>query len=67
MKECIIWGIAPNKDHEEPLHTKSETMEQAQNVAKILENEHGCKNTRIQVLDLENADIVQMFADSVNM
>lgn len=67
MKEYIIWGVAPNKEHEEPLHTISKTLEQAQSIAKILENEHGCKNTRIQILDLENADILGMFAESVEV
>jgi len=54
--EFIVWGYAPSKDYEEILHTKSETKQQAETVCKILENKHGCTNTRVQILDFNEAE-----------
>ena len=52
MKEYIIWGVKPNKNHTEVLEDRAKTMEQAQKLCDILEKKYGCTNTRVQVLDL---------------
>jgi hypothetical protein len=63
--EFIVWGHAPNKNYEEILHTKSQTRQQAETVRTILENQHGCKNTRIQILDF--SDTENLFIKSLNL
>ena len=63
--EFIVWGHAPNKNYEEILHTKSRTRQQAETVSKILEDKHGCKNTRIQVLDFNVTE--NLFIKSLNL
>ena len=52
MKQFIIWGKAPGAIHEEPLHTLAKTEEQAMQVIKVLRDKHGCRDMRVQVLDL---------------
>jgi hypothetical protein len=63
--EFIVWGYAPNKNYEEILHTKSQTRQQAETVRKILEDKHGCTNTRIQILDFSNME--NLFIKSLNL
>jgi hypothetical protein len=53
-KEYVIWGIPPGKDEEEVLFTKAETMDQAEKAMKILIDNHGCTECRIQVIDFES-------------
>jgi hypothetical protein len=50
--EYVIWGIPPGESEENVLHTKSRSMGEAKKILRILEEEHGCKKCRIQVLDL---------------
>ena len=50
--EYIIWGFPPGSSNEQLLYTKAKTRKQANRVIKILLNEHGISNARIQVLDL---------------
>ena len=50
--EYIIWGFPPGSSDEQLLYTKAKTRKQANRVIKILLNEHGISNARIQVLDL---------------
>jgi hypothetical protein len=66
MTEYIIWGIPPHphEQHEQPLHTQSKTMREAQAIANILEAEHGVTHTRIQVLNMVYNDVQRMFAQS---
>lgn len=60
--EYVIWGVPPNEEHENVLHTKSASMEEAKKIAKILEKEYGCTKTRIQVLDLSaKPDFTKIF------
>jgi hypothetical protein len=63
--EFIVWGYAPNKNYEEILHTKSQTRQQAETVRTILENKHGCINTRIQILNF--SDTENLFIKSLNL
>jgi len=65
-KEYIVWGVPPNKKDEEILFTKAESSKEAQQVCKILTEKHGCKNCRVQVLDLSgNADFSKMFTSTI--
>lgn len=59
--EFIIWGVPPGKTYEVILFSKAKTMYEAKKVSKILENEHECKNVRVQVLNLKNFDFVKEF------
>jgi len=52
MKEFIIWGKAPGAIHEVPLYTLAKSEEQAAQVIKVLKDKHGCKDMRLQILDL---------------
>ena len=56
--EYVIWGI-PGKPYdqtyEQVLNTNAKTHEQAEKIITILEKEQGCKNCRIQILDLSVA------------
>jgi hypothetical protein len=63
--EYIVWGHAPQKDYEEILHTKSKTKQQAETVCRILEDKHGCTNTRIQILDFNDTE--NLFIKSLNL
>ena len=63
--EFIVWGYAPNKNYEEILHTKSRTIQQAETVRTILENKHGCTNTRVQILDFNDTE--NLFIKSLNL
>ena len=51
MEEFIIWGYPPNGE-DTLLHTKSKTMDEAKRVMVVLEEDHGCTNMRVQVLDI---------------
>lgn len=60
--EYIIWGIPENGEYEEVLYTKAESYQEAKHLANFLEQYHGCRNTRVQVLDWTNPwDNVQKF------
>jgi hypothetical protein len=63
--EFVVWGYAPNKNYEEILHTKSRTRQQAETVRIILENQHGCTNTRVQILDFNETE--NLFIKSLNL
>ena len=63
--EFVVWGYAPNKNYEEILHTKSQTKQEAETVRKILEDKHGCTNTRIQILDFNETE--NLFIKSLNL
>ena len=52
IKEYVVWGIPPGQKSETILFTKAENMQQAKKVVEILEKKHGCKECRVQVLDL---------------
>jgi hypothetical protein len=62
--EFIIWGIPPSDNHEQVLHTLAENREAADNIASLLESNYGCRNTRVQVLDLNKAPD---FANTLNI
>jgi hypothetical protein len=64
-KEFVIWGIDPNNDFESVLYTKATDLEQAERVIWLLENSHGCKNCRIQVIDFNN-DFNNDFINAIN-
>jgi len=63
--EFIVWGYAPEKDFEQILYANSKTHERARQVCDILENKHGCKNTRVQVLNF--SDNENLFIKSLNL
>ena len=66
--EYVIWGIAPETEHEQPLHTLSKTMEEARAVCTILEQKHGVRSIRVQILGLTNgSEVAGMFARAVNI
>ena len=66
--EYVIWGIAPETEHEQPLHTLSKTMEEARAACAILEQKHGVRATRVQVFEpLTGSELLQMFARAVNI
>jgi hypothetical protein len=63
--EFIVWGYAPEKDFEQILYANSKTHERARQVCDILEAKHGCKNTRVQVLNF--SDTENLFIKSLNL
>lgn len=63
--EFIVWGYAPEKDFEQILYANSETHERARQVCDILEAKHGCKNTRVQVLNFNDKE--NLFIKSLNL
>jgi hypothetical protein len=65
--EYIVWGVPPNKKYEEPLITDAKSLKVAENYCKLLTEKYGCKNCRIQVLDLSgNVNFSKMFSDTIN-
>ena len=53
-KEYVIWGIAPDTESEDLLVSEQagiKTREAAKRAVALLEEKHGCRNCRIQVLD----------------
>ena len=55
MKEYVIWGKAPNEEAETLLVSEKgniSSMLHAQRVVELLTTKHGCKDCRIQVIDL---------------
>lgn len=64
--EYVIWGIPPGKNDEQILYTKAESMGEANKARKVLEDTHGCKKTRVQVIDLsKSTDFGDEFAKAV--
>lgn len=51
MKEYVIWGIPPDKNLEELLHTKCESLQQAERAKLVLEAKYRCREVRIQEID----------------
>jgi hypothetical protein len=54
-KEYVIWGKAPNSTTEDLLVCEKAGINNqawADRVVNSLETEHGCKDCRVQVLDL---------------
>ena len=64
-KEYPIWGVPPNQTDETLLYTKATSMNEALRVKRILEQKHNCTNVRIQILDLSNCNVVDMFRKTV--
>ncbi len=54
MKEFAIWGIPPDKTEETLLHTKAESLREAETVKRILESRFGCRRVRIQIMNLSS-------------
>ena len=67
MKEYVVWGIAPGHEYENVLYTRATTAAEAGRVAATLEREHGCRRTRVQILDMSAAaaEVAEMFRGSV--
>lgn len=70
--QFVIWGIAPNSEHETLLvseHVGIESLEHAKAIMQTLENEHGCSAMRIQKLEPlgDASELAQMFRQSVNI
>ena len=67
MKEYVVWGIAPGAEYENVLYTRATTAAEAGRVAATLEREHGCRRTRVQILDMSAAaaEVAEMFRGSV--
>ena len=63
--EYVIWGIEPKNDFESILYTKATDLEQAERVIWLLENSHGCKKCRIQVIDF-NTGFKNDFINAIN-
>ena len=66
--EYIIWGIPKDKINEEILISEKfgiKSLVLANAVCKDLEEKHGCKNTRIQIVDL-SINPLELFKQSVN-
>lgn len=54
-KEYVIWGKAPSSAVEDLLVSEKagiNNIAQAKRVLNLLESKHGCKDCRIQVIDL---------------
>ena len=66
MKEFVVWGIAPGDEYENVLYTRATTAAEAGRVAATLEREHGCRRTRVQILDMSAAaaEVAEMFRGS---
>lgn len=67
MKEFVVWGIPPGDEYENVLYTRATTAAEAGRVAATLEREHGCRKTRVQILDMsaDGAAVAEMFRGSV--
>jgi hypothetical protein len=66
--EYIIWGLPPNSEFEDILHTTCDSLGDAERVRLRLETEFGCTKTRIQVLDLRNPQsVIEGFKRSINL
>lgn len=64
--DVVIWGIPKDHKFEEILYTKSQCVDDAKKVCKILEKKHGCSNTRIQVIDMSSSnDIINAFKGGI--
>lgn len=66
--EYIIWGIPKDKLDEEILISEKfaiKDLKLANAVCKDLEEKHGCKNTRVQIIDW-NINPLESFVQSVN-
>jgi len=70
-KEFLVWGIPPKNMRkgdlalEDLLYTEARSMKEAQRVANILEQEHGCTKLRISVFEM-GKDLPD-FASTVNV
>ena len=52
-EEYIVWGVAPNTVHEQPLYTKSKTLAEARHMMEILaQKPYHATKLRVQVLDM---------------
>jgi hypothetical protein len=54
MSQYVIWGIAPNSEHESLLVSENAGIESAKHAQKVcadLESHHGCTATRVQELE----------------
>lgn len=57
--EYVIFGKAPNSEHEELLVCEKaglKSKEHAERVCNVLENEHGCTETRVFAFDWSKPD-----------
>ena len=72
MKEYSIWGKSPkNPIHENLLVSQYKDnfihdLKIAKKIEKALIEKHGCFETRIHELDLENIDINKLFISTIN-
>lgn len=66
MKEYAIWGIPPQKKHEDLLLTEIKSIEEAKKQMRVLEVRYGCTELRIQTIDLFNG-FNEDFIKSINL
>jgi hypothetical protein len=70
-KEFLVWGVPPKSMRksdlalEDLLYTEARSMDEAQRVANILEQEHGCTKLRISVFEMGKG--LPDFAATVNV
>ncbi len=56
-KEFIIWGKPEGKEDETVLHTKSKSIKEAHSIMKILSEQYGARDMRIQVINFDGSDV----------
>ena len=64
--EYIIWGVPPDRNHEDLLMNKIYTFADAKKYKKICEDKHKCKEVRISYVDFSKKDVDEMFLKAVN-
>jgi hypothetical protein len=71
MKEYVIYGQTNQETESQILCTKVEgefitKRSEAEKIAKVLTEKHGCLNVGIHEIDL-NCDVVKLFTNSINI